>query len=73
VADAARWLVANAPFQIPRHEASGHGGNIPGFGAALWHAPGRDVTVAFVRSDQRLDPTLVVQPLLDAVREHLER
>jgi D-alanyl-D-alanine carboxypeptidase len=62
-----------ARFEIPGHEVFGHGGGIPGYRSALWHAPEHSVTLAFAWSDSRLDPTLVAQPLLDAVVEYLER
>jgi D-alanyl-D-alanine carboxypeptidase len=61
-----------ARFEIPGHEVFGHGGGIPGYRSALWHAPEHGVTIAFSWNETQLDPTLVVQPLLDAVVEHIE-
>jgi D-alanyl-D-alanine carboxypeptidase len=59
-------------FEIPGHEVLGHGGGIPGFRTALWHAPKDHVTLAFSWNDSELDPTLIAQPLLDAVVAHVE-
>jgi D-alanyl-D-alanine carboxypeptidase len=58
-------------FEIPGHEVFGHGGSIPGFRCALWYVADAHVTIAFCWNDAELDPTLVIQPLLDAVVEHL--
>jgi D-alanyl-D-alanine carboxypeptidase len=58
-------------FEIPGHEVFGHGGGIPGYRSALWHVRDQGITIAFSWNDGSLDPTLVVQPLLDAVVAHL--
>ena len=60
-------------FEIPGHEVFGHGGGIPGYRSALWHVRDQGITIAFSWNDGGLDPTLVIQPLLDAVVEHLTR
>jgi D-alanyl-D-alanine carboxypeptidase len=59
-------------FEIPGHEVFGHGGAIPGFRSAIWYVADEKVTIAFCWNDAELDPTLVIQPLLDAVTAHLE-
>jgi hypothetical protein len=59
-------------FEIPGHEVFGHGGAIPGFRSAIWYVADEEVTIAFCWNDAELDPTLVIQPLLDAVTAHLE-
>jgi D-alanyl-D-alanine carboxypeptidase len=56
-------------FELPRHEVYGHGGAIPGYRAALWHAPEHGITLALAWNDERLDPTLVAQRLLDLAVE----
>jgi D-alanyl-D-alanine carboxypeptidase len=60
-------------FEIPGHDVLGHGGSIPGFRSALWYVADERITIGFSWNDAELDPTLVVQPLLDAVTEHLKR
>ena len=60
-------------FEIPGHDVVGHGGGIPGYRSALWHVRDQGVTIAFSWNDGGLDPTLVIQPLLDAVVESLTR
>jgi D-alanyl-D-alanine carboxypeptidase len=59
-------------FEIPGHEVFGHGGSIPGFRSALWYVADEGVTIAFCWNDAELDPTLVIQPLLDEVTTYLE-
>jgi D-alanyl-D-alanine carboxypeptidase len=59
-------------FEIPGHEVFGHGGSIPGFRSALWYVADKRITIGFCWNDAELDPTLVIQPLLDAVTEHLK-
>ena len=59
-------------FEIPGHEVFGHGGSIPGFRSALWYVADQGVTIAFCWNDAELDPTLVIQPLLDEVTRYLE-
>ena len=59
-------------FEIPGHDVLGHGGSIPGFRSALWYVADERITIGFSWNDAELDPTLVVQPLLDAVTEHLK-
>jgi D-alanyl-D-alanine carboxypeptidase len=59
-------------FEIPGHEVFGHGGAIPGFRCALWYVADADTTIAFCWNDAELDPTLVIQPLLDVVVAHLK-
>jgi D-alanyl-D-alanine carboxypeptidase len=59
-------------FEIPGHDVRGHGGSIPGFRSALWYVADERITIGFSWNDAELDPTLVVQPLLDAVTEHLK-
>ena len=58
-------------FEVPGHEVLGHGGGIPGYRSALWHVRDHGITIAFSWNDGNLDPTLVIQPLLDAVVEHV--
>ena len=58
-------------FEVPGYEVFGHGGGIPGYRSALWHVREHDITIAFSWNDGGLDPTLVIQPLLDAVVGHL--
>jgi D-alanyl-D-alanine carboxypeptidase len=58
-------------FEVPGYEVWGHGGGIPGYRSALWHVRDHGITIAFSWNDGRLDPTLVIQPLLDAVVEHV--
>jgi D-alanyl-D-alanine carboxypeptidase len=58
-------------FEIPGHEVFGHGGSIPGFRSALWYVADEGVTIAFCWNDAELDPTLVIQPLLDEVNRYL--
>jgi D-alanyl-D-alanine carboxypeptidase len=60
-------------FEIPDHEVFGHGGSIPGFRSALWYVADEGVTIAFCWNDAELDPTLVIQPLLDEVTRYLRR
>jgi D-alanyl-D-alanine carboxypeptidase len=59
-------------FEIPGHEVLGHGGSIPGFRSALWYVADEHITIGFSWNDARLDPTLVIQPLLDVVTDHLK-
>jgi D-alanyl-D-alanine carboxypeptidase len=59
-------------FEIPGHDVLGHGGSMPGFRSALWYVADERITIGFSWNDAELDPTLVVQPLLDAVTEHLK-
>ena len=39
-------------------------GRVPGFGADLWHIPSRDITVAVLTNDERIDPTEIADALL---------
>jgi D-alanyl-D-alanine carboxypeptidase len=58
-------------FEIPGHQVLGHGGAIPGFRSALWYVADEGVTIAFCWNDAELDPTIVIQPLLDEVTRYL--
>jgi D-alanyl-D-alanine carboxypeptidase len=60
-------------FEIPGHQVFGHGGSIPGFRSALWYVADEGVTIAFCWNDAELDPTLVIQPLLDEVTRYLAK
>ena len=51
-------------------ELWGSVGRVPGFAADLWHAPSRDVTVAVLANDERMDTTEIADALL---RETLRR
>ena len=63
-----------ARFDIPGHGLVwGHGGGIPGFRTQLFHAAEERVTVVVAWTDDRQDPTLVSEPLLEAVLQHVER
>jgi D-alanyl-D-alanine carboxypeptidase len=46
------------------HEVWGHGGDIPGFHAELWHLPDRDLTLAVAWNDDRVDDDGIVRGLL---------
>ena len=46
------------------HEIWGHGGDIPGFHAELWHLPDKDLTLAVAWNDDRLDDDGIVRALL---------
>jgi D-alanyl-D-alanine carboxypeptidase len=59
-------------YEIPGHNVLGHGGSIPGFRSALWYVADERITIGFSWNDAELDPTIVIQPLLDAVTEHLK-
>jgi D-alanyl-D-alanine carboxypeptidase len=45
-------------------EVWGHGGDIPGFHAELWHLPKRDLTLAVAWNDEDLDDDGIVRDLL---------
>ena len=50
--------------RVDGHEVWGHGGDIPGFHAELWHLPDRDTTLAVAWNDDQLDDDGAVRALL---------
>jgi D-alanyl-D-alanine carboxypeptidase len=50
--------------RVDGHEVWGHGGDIPGFHAELWHLPDRDLTLAVAWNDDQVDDDDIVHALL---------
>jgi CubicO group peptidase (beta-lactamase class C family) len=57
---------------VDGREVWGHGGDIPGFHAELWHLPKEDLTLALAWNDDRVDDDVIPRSMLivalDAVR-----